>query len=96
MYIATLLAFTISQPWRKEFYTNPLFMFVLVLILPYSIIMMVVPDARLEIFQIRSLKHDQGFYWYIFGLAIGIGTTIFVAQKCILEPLFRFLKVKYP
>jgi magnesium-transporting ATPase (P-type) len=50
MYIFTLLAFSISKPWRKDFYTNPLFMIVLIVMLSYSLIMIVVPGARLALF----------------------------------------------
>lgn len=39
MYIMTLLAFSISKPWRKDFYTNPAFMVVLVIMLGYSLVM---------------------------------------------------------
>jgi F0F1-type ATP synthase membrane subunit b/b' len=34
--------------------------------------------------------------WYIFGLAIGFGIFIYIVQKFILEPMFNWLKVKYP
>jgi magnesium-transporting ATPase (P-type) len=50
MYIMTLLAFSISKPWRKEFFTNPFFMGVLLFVLTYSLVMIVVPEARLSIF----------------------------------------------
>jgi len=57
MYIATLLAFSISKPWRQHFFTNPLFMVVLTIIGVYSLVMIVVPDARLPIFKITYLSY---------------------------------------
>lgn len=95
MYIATLLAFSISKPWRKDFYTNPFFMIVLILMLTYSLVMIVVPGARLSIFEISFLNY-QPYNWYIFGLALGIGVVLYVVQKFMLEPLFNWLKEKYP
>ena len=95
MYIATLLAFSISKPWRKDFYTNPFFMIVLILMLTYSLVMIVVPEARLGIFEISFLNY-QPYNWYIFGLALGIGVVLYVVQKFMLEPLFNWLKEKYP
>ena len=50
MYIFTLMAVSISHPWRKEFYTNIPFMIVLFLVLSYSVVMIVVPKARLFLF----------------------------------------------
>ena len=83
MYIMTLLAFSISKPWRKYFFTNPFFMIVLIIMLTYSLVMIVVPGARLEIFKITNLNY-QPYNWYIFGLALGIGLVIYFVQKIIL------------
>lgn len=95
MYIFTLLAFSISKPWRKDFYTNPLFMIVLIVMLSYSLIMIVVPGARLALFEISYLNY-QPYNWFIFGLAIGIGILLYIVQKFILEKLFNYLREKYP
>ena len=66
-------------------------MIVLIIILAYSLIMIVVPGARLGIFQISYLNY-QPYNWYIFGLALGIGVLLYVVQKFIMEPLFNLLK----
>jgi hypothetical protein len=57
MYIFTLLAFSIAKPWRKHFVTNPLFMIVLIIILTYSLVMIVVPAARLSLFRVSYLTY---------------------------------------
>lgn len=95
MYVATLLAFSISKPWRKPFFTNPFFMVVLIIIGTYNLIMIVVQEARLAIFSISYMSY-QPFNWYVFGLALGIGVLLYVVQKFILEPFFNWLKEKYP
>lgn len=94
MYIFTLLAFSISKPWRKHFLTNPLFDIVLVLVLVYSLVIIVVPASRLNLFEVVFMNY-QPFNWYIFGLALGIGIVIYVNQKFIMEPFFAWLKMKY-
>lgn len=46
IYIFTLLAFSISKPWRKEFYSNVPFTILLVLVLALSSVLVVFPEAR--------------------------------------------------
>lgn len=91
----TLLAFSISKPWRKEFYTNPFFVIALVLILTYSLVMIVVPGSRLALFEIQYMDYAR-YNWYNFGLALGLGVFIYIEQKFIVEPIFYWLKNKYP
>jgi cation-transporting ATPase 13A3/4/5 len=43
IYIFTLLAFSISRPWRKEFFTNVPFTVLLVLVLALSTVLVIVP-----------------------------------------------------
>lgn len=58
-------------------------MLVLLLILTYSLVMIVVQDARLGLFAL-SWMTVQNFNWYIFGLSIGIGILLYVTQKLFL------------
>lgn len=43
IYVFTLMAFSISRPWRKEFYTNIPFTILLVLTLALSTILIILP-----------------------------------------------------
>lgn len=95
MYISTLMAFSISKPWRKEFYTNVWFMVVLLVVLTYSIIIIVVPKSRLSLFKIIHMDY-QPMNYFVLGLSLGFGFFIYLNQKFIMEPLFRFLREKYP
>jgi cation-transporting ATPase 13A2 len=83
MYIATLLAFSISRPWRKEFFTNIPFMIVLVFSLTYSIVMILVPGARLALFDIKYLDYAP-LNSYIVGVGLGLGAVIYLIQKCLM------------
>ena len=94
MYFATFLAFSISKPWRKDFWTNPLFMLVLALCLVYSIVIIVVKDARISLFELEYMDH-QGLNWFVFGMSLGIGVFIYVGQKFAMEPFFNWLAKKY-
>ncbi len=66
-------------------------MIVLIIMLTYSLIFIVVPDARLSILEANQVTY-MPFLWYIFGLAVGIGLFIYILQKFILEPLFNWLR----
>ena len=89
------MAFSISRPWRKEFYTNIPFMIVLLLVLSYSIVIIVVPQARLFLFELSYLDYEP-LNLYIMGLALGMSAIIYVNQKFVLEPVFSLIKAKYP
>lgn len=66
-------------------------MIVLIIMLTYSLIFIVVPEARLNILEANQITY-MPFLWYIFGLAVGIGLFIYILQKFILEPLFNWLR----
>ena len=95
MYISTLMAFFISHPWRKGFYTNIPFMIVLLFIMTYSIVIIVVPKSRLKIFEVTYMDY-QPLNLYILGLALGISFVIYVVQKLLLENFFNWLKNRFP
>jgi magnesium-transporting ATPase (P-type) len=83
MYIFTLIAFTIGRPWKKPFYTNKPFMVVLILSLTYSILIVILPQARLAVFQVKYL--DSGnINGFVLGVALGFGIFIFILEKAIL------------
>ncbi len=95
MYIFTLIAFTIGEPWKRSFYTNIPFMIVLVLSLAYSIIIVVVPDSRLALFKVVYMN-DSSLNGFVLGTALGFGIFIFILQKAVLEPGSLWLRKKYP
>jgi len=83
MYIFSFLAFSISKPWRKEFWTNIPFMIVLVIVFVYSVLICVVPDARLGIFELSymNVSRVNGF---VLGIALLFGFFMYGSQKFIL------------
>lgn len=94
MYIFTFLAFSISKPWRKEFYTNIPFSICFVLILAYSIIITVVPQARLSIFDVSFMNYMPMNVFVLF-VGLIISGLILFNQKCLLEPFSAYLRGRY-
>lgn len=82
LYLCTMLAFSIGGPWRKPFFTNIPFMIVFVLVITYTIVIVVVPDARLEGFQLIYM-YDSGLCGFILGVGLGFGIIFFCIQKFI-------------
>jgi hypothetical protein len=82
MYLATLVAFTLGEPWKKPFYTNKIFMVVLIIIVTYSILIVVVPASRISDFQIDYMS-DNKLNGFVVGLALAFAFGIFILQKLI-------------
>jgi hypothetical protein len=57
MYIFSFIAFSISKPWKKEFYTNIRFMIALTCVFTYSSLIVVVPAARFSLLQIFGMTN---------------------------------------
>lgn len=95
MYIFTLISFTIGRPWKKPFFTNKPFMIVLFISITYSILIVIVPDARLAVFNVKYLD-DTRINGFVLGIALGFGLFIFILQKAVLEPLSLWIRKKYP
>jgi len=83
MYIFTLIAFTIGEPWKKPFFTNIPFMIVLAIALIYSIIIVIAPSARIPLFDIEYMSYDN-INGFVLGVALGFGIFIFSFQKLVL------------
>jgi magnesium-transporting ATPase (P-type) len=77
MYIFTLIAFTIGRPWKKPFYTNKPFMVVLFISLTYSILIVILPLARLAVFEVKYLDSEK-INGFVLGVALGFGIFIFI------------------
>jgi hypothetical protein len=82
MYVFSVLAFTISRPWRKGFYTNPFFMMALVIILTYNILIAVVCGARFKSFMLSCF--DSRFQFLLLGLGLSFGLGMYLVQKILL------------
>lgn len=95
MYIFSLLAFSISKPWRKEFYTNVAFMVVLFIVGAYSILLVIVPESRLSIFEVSYMLSSK-LNGFVLGLSFAFGIFMYCCQKFIFEPISYKLKQKYP
>jgi len=95
MYIFTLIAFTIGQPWKKPFFVNKPFMIVLFISLAYSSIIVMVPEARLSLFKVEFMNFDN-LNGYILGLSWTFGIFIFLLNKLVMEPFSLWIRTKYP
>jgi len=71
------------------------FMFWFLVMMIYSIILCLYPNSRLAIFQVQFMD-DEGLCGFILGIAMAFGITTLLFQKLVWEPLFLWLKKKYP
>jgi hypothetical protein len=55
-----------------------------------------VPDSRIPLFQMIPSDYNSKFNGMMLGLALIFGTFMYIEQKFMLEPLFRYLKTKHP
>ena len=95
MYLFTVVAFCIGQPWKKSFYTNKLLVISLLIVFIYCILVVVVPATRWDKF-VLVYMNDDNLNGFIVGIAIAFGLTIFLLQKLLWEPLSIWLREKYP
>lgn len=95
MYIFSFIAFSISKPWRKQFWTNIPFMIIFAFAFSYSILIVIVPAARLNLLMITNMDHKM-VNLYVLLVALTFGMVMYINQKYILEPIAAKLKKKYP
>lgn len=93
MYIFTLLAFSVSKPWRKEFYTNVPFLIVLILVLAFSSAIILFPNFRIDYMELSRFS-DEGLMIAILAVSWGVGVVIYFVQKFLLEPWFNRVELK--
>lgn len=84
IYLASVLAFNISRPWRKEVFTNLPLVIVTALALTYNTIIAVVPGGRLGIFSLDNLSEDPNVALFIYIAGLGFSLFLYVNQKFIL------------
>lgn len=93
IYVFTLLAFSISRPWRKEFYTNVPFTILLVAVLALSTVLVLVPESRPEFLELDRISYHPLLVFVVI-LSWGAGLFLFVLQKYVLEGIFNRRKLK--
>ena len=84
MYLFSVIAFSISYPWKKPFWTNWVFMLVYSIIFIYSVLIVMVPAARIPIFNMWDLNNSASFNGMMLGLALIFGIFMYVEQKFML------------
>lgn len=94
MYVFSVMAFSISRPWKKFFFTNWPFMIVLVLVFAYNFLICLYPPARLEIFFVQEF--DMRWQGLMCGMGCAFGVFMYIVQKLCLENMFNWLREKYP
>jgi hypothetical protein len=95
MYLFTMLAFNIGQPWRKVVFTNVFFMIVFVVIILYSSLIVMVPDTRIPDFFL-SYMYDEGLNGFVLGMGFAFGLFIYFMQKAVWEPAAIWLRKTFP
>lgn len=70
-------------------------MIVLVLVFAYSVLLAIVPDARLSLFNLSWMTAER-LNIFVLGMALLFGIFMYLAQKFMLEPLSTWLKDKNP
>lgn len=95
MVLFTLITFNLGAPWRQPIYTNRLFMVLFYIVLTYSILIVMVPATRFSEFYIEYMD-DISLRGFILGMGMGFGLVIFILQLYVWQPLFRWLRRKYP
>lgn len=70
-------------------------MLILLVFYTYSVLLVMVPEARLEILTVINMDNLQ-FNGFILGLANAFGIFMYLNQKLILENIFGYLKRSYP
>jgi len=59
MYLFSVLAFNISKPWRKDFWTNIPLLLVVLMALAYNILATLIKEADWEVFELVHLHSQQ-------------------------------------
>ena len=95
LYIFSFVAFSISKPWRKEFFTNVPFMVVFVVSFSYSVLLALVPGSRLPGFELSYMSSSL-VNLYVLLMALIFGILLYVNQKYVLEVVSARLRKKYP
>lgn len=98
MYTFSVVAFSISHPFKKFFVTNLPFTIVLIIIFTYDVLIILVPASRVPLFLLETaiLPINYKYQGLLLGYSLGVGIFMYVCQKFILEPIFNSLREKHP
>jgi len=78
-----VLAFNISSPWRKGFYTNIPLIIASIGVFGYNTLLFFVEETRLEVFSMNhwvSVEVELVVFLWSFAVSLGL----YINQKCIL------------
>lgn len=95
LYLFSVIAFNISGPWRREFFTNPPLMVVILLTFAYNAVIALVPMLRVPDFELEYLPSFRLELW-LYGSSLVVGLLLYLNQKFILEPICARLIRRYP
>ena len=70
-------------------------MIILFIVFTYSVLLTVVPGARISIFEVSWMSNDR-LNGFVLGISLLFSAFIYACQKFILEPGTVWLKEKYP
>lgn len=92
--LVSVLAFSISHPWRKQFWTNLPFLIVTLLALAANVVLNLVEQADWGKFMLSHLVSFKLRAWLL-GTSLGFALLIYGVQKWVLEPISYRLVKKY-
>jgi hypothetical protein len=70
-------------------------MVVLVIVFAYSVLLAIVPDARISIFKLSWMTSER-LNIFLLGMGLAFGIFIYCAQKFVLEPISSWLRENNP
>ena len=88
--VASIMAFMITKPWKKEFYTYLPFTIPYVIVALYTALLYIVPALRPAFFHLTHIN-SATFCRFLLLLGLSVGFLIIFIQKCVLIPLFRWI-----
>ncbi len=89
-FLASIIGFTITRPWKKEFYTYWPFAVFFFAVLIYTTMMVIWPESRLSVFNLTFLKNPS-FNQFMLAIGLGVGLLLIFIQKAVLVPLFQWI-----
>ena len=90
-FLASIIGFTITKPWKKEFYTYWPFMAFFLFSLAYTTMMVVWPPSRFSMLNLTFLK-SESYNQFMMFIGLGVGLLLIFIQRCVFVPLFKWIK----
>jgi hypothetical protein len=89
-YLASVLSFTITKPWKEPVYKYWPFMLCFGLCLCYTVCLAIVPQLRFSEFDLRHLV-DYEFNFFLFAVGAGVSLLFLFLHNFILRPFTNWL-----